>query len=384
MIVRILEKKIIDRLLNTKKSVILYGPRQVGKTTLAHHILDQLKLKTLRINADEKIYSDVLSSRDLDKINQLIHGYDVVFIDEAQRIENIGINLKIIIDQHPEIKVLATGSSSFDLANKISEPLTGRIWSFHLFPISCEEILNQNTAFEYHRNLENYLLFGSYPELLSYTLTKDKIAYLHQISQASLYKDILEFAEIKHANKITKLLQLLAYQVGNEVSLSELGNALELSKETINRYIDLLEKSFVIFRLSGFSRNLRKEVSKMDKIYFYDLGIRNSLMGNFNALHLRSDAGSLWENFLIVERMKYNHYHQHYKNTYFWRVYTGAEIDYIEEGEGKLHAYEIKWKSKASRSGDSWLKAYPDAAFSVIHQDNYMPFITDPERLAIP
>lgn len=376
MIPRIIEKLIIERLLHTTKSVILYGPRQVGKTTLAHHILDQLKLKTLRIDADEKIYSDVLSSRDLNKIDQLIHGYEVLFIDEAQRIENIGINLKIIIDHHPEMKVLATGSSFFDLANKISEPLTGRIWSIHLFPISCEELLFQNSPFEYHRNLETYLLYGTYPELLSYPLEKDKIAYLHQISQASLYKDILEFAEIKHANKITKLLQLLAYQAGNEVSLSELGNALELSKETVNRYIDLLEKSFVIFRLSGFSRNLRKEVSKMDKIYFYDLGIRNSLIENFSPLHLRNDAGSLWENFLIIERMKYNHYHQHYWNTYFWRVYTGAEIDYIEEGEGKLHAYEFKWKQKSSRSGDSWLKAYPNAHFSLIHQENYLSFIT--------
>ncbi len=384
MIPRIIEKLITERLLHTTKSVVLYGPRQVGKTTLAHHILDQLTLKTLRIDADEKIYSDVLSSRDLNKIDQLIQGYEVLFIDEAQRVENIGINLKIIIDHHPEMKVLATGSSSFDLANKISEPLTGRIWSFHLFPISSEELLSQTTPFEYHRNLETYLLYGTYPELLSYPLEKDKIAYLQQISQASLYKDILEFAEIKHANKITKLLQLLAYQAGNEVSLSELGNSLELSKETVNRYIDLLEKSFVIFRLSGFNRNLRKEVSKMDKIYFYDLGIRNSLIGNFTPLHLRNDAGSLWENFLIIERMKYNHYHQLYRNTYFWRVYTGAEIDYIEEGEGNLHAYEFKWKSKSSRSGDSWLKAYPDAHFSVIHQENYLPFISDPERFAVP
>lgn len=377
MIPRIIEKLIIEKLLHTTKSVILYGPRQVGKTTLANHILDQLKFKTLRIDGDEKIYSDILSSRDLNKIDQLIQGYEVLFIDEAQRIENIGINLKIIIDHHPEMKILATGSSSFDLANKISEPLTGRIWSFHLFPISCEELLLQSTPFEYHRNLETYLLYGSYPELFSYPLEKDKIAYLQQISQASLYKDILEFADIKHASKITKLLQLLAYQAGNEVSLSELGNSLELSKETVNRYIDLLEKSFVIFRLGGFNRNLRKEVSKMDKIYFYDLGIRNSLVGNFTPLHLRNDSGSLWENFLIIERMKYNHYHQHYKNTYFWRVYTGAEIDYIEEGEGKLHAYEFKWKQKSSRSGDSWLKAYPDANFSLIHQENYIPFITN-------
>jgi predicted AAA+ superfamily ATPase len=270
MIPRLIEKQIIDRILHTKKSVVLYGPRQVGKTTLAKSIVKQLGLKTLSINADEKKYHEVLSSQDLDTIDRLISGFQLLFIDEAQRIENIGINLKIIIDNHPEMRILATGSSSFDLSNKVSEPLTGRVWTYNLFPISCEELLTTETEFDFHQNLENYLLYGSYPEVFSYQKTSDQIAYLEEIASSYLYKDILEYADIKYADKISKLLKLVALQIGNEVSLSELGNALEISKETVNRYLDLLEKSFVVFRLSGFSRNLRKEVTKMDKIYFYD------------------------------------------------------------------------------------------------------------------
>jgi predicted AAA+ superfamily ATPase len=375
MILRIIEKQIIDRLLTTNKSVILYGPRQIGKTTLAKSIIKQVGLKTLVINADEKKYDEILSSQDLAKIDRLIAGYQLVFIDEAQRIENIGINLKIIIDSHPEMRILATGSSSFDLSNKISEPLTGRVWTYNLFPISCEELLATTSEFEYHQNLENYLLYGSYPEVFSYPKTSDQIDYLKQISTSYLYKDILEFAEIKYADKISKLLKLVALQLGNEVSLSELGNALDISKETVNRYLDLLEKSFVLFRLSGFSRNLRKEVTKMDKIYFYDLGIRNSLLGNFNAITYRSDLGSMWENFLLLERMKRNHYHRHFASPYFWRTHTGSEVDYVEDFGGVLYGFEFKWNQGKSRSKESWLKTYPDASYTVINQENFFDFI---------
>lgn len=219
---------------------------------------------------------------------------------------------------------------------------------------------------------DNYLLFGSYPEVFSYPKSSDQIAYLEQISTSYLYKDILEFAEIKYADKISKLLKLVALQVGNEVSLSELGGALDISKETVNRYLDLLEKSFVLFRLSGFSRNLRKEVTKMDKIYFYDLGIRNSLLGNFNSLQFRTDLGSMWENYLLVERMKRNQYHGHFASSYFWRTHTGSEIDYVEDFGGKLYGYEFKWTQSKSRSKESWIKTYPDASFSIINQDNYL------------
>jgi hypothetical protein len=377
MIPRLIEKQIIDRLLHTNKSVVLYGPRQVGKTTLVKSIVRQLGLKTLSINADEKKYHKVLSSQDLNTIDRLISGFQLLFIDEAQRIENIGINLKIIIDNHPEMRILATGSSSFDLSNKVSEPLTGRVWTYNLFPISCEELLATETEFEFHQNLENYLLYGSYPEVFSYQKTSDQIAYLQEIACSYLYKDILEFADIKYADKISKLLKLVALQIGNEVSLSELGNALEISKETVNRYLDLLEKSFVIFRLSGFSRNLRKEVTKMDKIYFYDLGIRNSLAGNFNSLSYRTDTGNLWENFLIVDRFKLNHYHQNFASTYFWRTHSGSEIDYVEEWGGTLNAYEFKWTQNHSRSKESWLKTYPDSRFSVVNRENFFDFVRE-------
>jgi predicted AAA+ superfamily ATPase len=375
MIKRILGKQIIKRLIKTKKSVILYGPRQVGKTTLAKSIIKKIGLKTLFINADDKIYNDVLSSQDLNKIEGLISGYQLIFIDEAQKIENIGINMKLIIDSHPEIRILATGSSSFDLSNKVSEPLTGRVWTYTLFPISCEELINESSEFEYNRDLENHLLYGSYPEIFKYKNLKDKAAYLKQLTNSYLYKDILEYADIKHADKINKLLRLIALQIGNEVSLSELGNSLDISKETVARYLDLLEKSFVIYTLRGFSRNLRKEVTKMNKIYFIDLGVRNSIIENFNSLELRNDSGALWENFLIIERIKKSQYHQNFVSPYFWRLNTGAEMDYIEDGGGKLIAYEFKFGKKHSKSKESWLKNYPGSTFKLINQKNYLEFL---------
>lgn len=375
MIKRILEKQIIKRLIKTKKSVILYGPRQVGKTTLAKSIIEKIGLKTLFINADDKIYNDVLSSQDLNKIDGLISGYQLIFIDEAQKIENIGINMKLIIDSHPEIRILATGSSSFDLSNKVSEPLTGRVWTYTLFPISCEELIDESSEFECNRDLENHLLYGSYPELFRYKNLKDKVAYLKQLTNSYLYKDILEYADIKYADKINKLLRLIALQIGSEVSLSELGNSLDISKETVVRYLDLLEKSFVIYTLRGFSRNLRKEVTKMNKIYFIDLGVRNSIIENFNSLELRNDCGALWENFLIIERMKKNQYHQNFVSPYFWRLNTGAEMDYIEDGDGKLIAYEFKFGKKNSKSKESWLKNYPGSTFKLINQKNYLDFL---------
>lgn len=375
MIKRTLEKEIIKRLTKTKKSVILYGPRQVGKTTLAKTIIEKIGLKTLFINADDKIYNDVLSSQDIKQIDRLISGYQLIFIDEAQKIENIGINMKLIIDSHPEIRILATGSSSFDLSNKIAEPLTGRVWTYTLFPVSCEELIDESSEFEYNRDLEKNILYGSYPELFMYKNTKDQIAYLKQLTNSYLYKDILEYADIKHADKINKLLKLIALQIGSEVSLSELSISLGISRETVSRYLDLLEKSFVIYTLRGFSRNLRKEVTKMNKIYFIDLGVRNSIIENFNSLEFRNDAGALWENFLIIERMKKNHYDQNFVSPYFWRLHTGAEIDYLEDGGGKLMGYEFKFGKNISKSKESWLKTYPKAKFKLINQKNYLDFI---------
>jgi len=335
-------------------------------------------LKTLFINGDDKTYNEVLSCQDIKKIDKLISGYDLLFVDEAQRIENIGINMKLIIDSHPEIKILATGSSSFDLANKVSEPLTGRVWTYNLFPISTEELLSQGESeFEHSQKLEDYMLFGSYPEIFSYKTAIEKIAYLKQLTNSYLYKDILEYSEIKHADKIDKLLRLIALQIGNEVSLSELADTLNINKETVGRYLDLLEKSYVIFTLKGFNKNLRKEVSKMNKIYFFDLGVRNSIIENFSSLDNRTDSGSMFENYLIVERMKHNQYHQNFTSSYFWRLNTGAEMDYVEMGGGKLKAFEFKFGKNKSKSKESWLNAYPEAKFELVDRENYLEFIKE-------
>ncbi len=375
MIKRSLEKEIIHQLTNTGKSVILYGPRQAGKTTLSKSIIQKINKKTLVINGDDKKYNSVLSSQDLHQLEGLVSGYELIFIDEAQRIENIGINLKLIIDNLPNIRILATGSSSFDLANKISEPLTGRVWTYTLYPIAISELLEEKSPYDIKTNLENNLLYGSYPEIYKYKNHKDKISYLHQLTTAYLYKDILEYADIKHAEKIDRLLKLLALQIGNLVSMSELANSLGINRETVINYIDLLKKSFVIFSVSGFNRNQRKEISKMDKIYFYDLGVRNSIIGNFNPTDSRTDTGNLFENLMIVERIKSNSYKQLYGNNYFWRLNTGAEIDYVEDSGGKLSGYEFKLTKERSTSKTSWQNAYPEAELQIINKDNFIKFL---------
>lgn len=375
MIKRQILSEITERVLSFNKIVIIYGARQVGKTTLAKELIESLPFKTLQINADELRYQTILSSRDLSQMQRLVEGYELVFIDEAQRIPDIGINLKILHDAMPELKVVVTGSSSFELANKTKEPLTGRTWTYELFPISVGELRNDLNPFELDEKLEELLLYGSYPDIFSLKNINDKTDYLRELSSSYLYKDILELSSIRHADKLSKLLQLLAFQIGSEVSLNELGNALEMSKETVASYIDLLEKSFVLFRLSGFSRNLRKEVSKMDKIYFYDLGVRNALIENFQPLHLRTDVGGLWENFLIIERYKRNHYGNQRANTYFWRTYTGAELDYVEETAGKINGFEFKFRKKKAKIPASWAENYPEAGFGVINKENYQDFI---------
>ena len=370
--------KSIRAKLDSNKIILIYGARQVGKTTLVKMLLDELpSLNTLSINADEKKYIDVLSSRDLLKMRSLVDGYELLFIDEAQRIPDIGINLKILHDGLPDLKIIATGSSSLDLASKTREPLTGRIWTFTLFPIAISELFEINNQFEIDQNLALFLIYGLYPETLSLTNTKDKYQYLQELSSSYLYKDVLEMVSIKHSSKLHDLLRLLAFQIGSQVSFSELANALGMSKDTVISYIDLLEKSFVIFRLSGFSRNLRKEVSKMDKIYFYDLGIRNILIDNLNSLDFRDDIGKLWENFLITERKKQLSNQISYANTYFWRTYTGAELDLVEERAGRLFGYEFKFKTKGIKAPKAWLETYPHAEFLQINRDNYFSFLTE-------
>ncbi len=375
MIPRILQSEIKETLNQKPKIIVLYGPRQVGKTTLVKEILKELPRKSIEINADQLKYNDILSSRDLRKMQELIGDNELLFIDEAQRISDIGINLKILHDNLPDLRIIATGSSSFDLANNIQEPLTGRTRTFHLFPISVAELKQQQTDFELKDQLESFLLFGMYPEVIGLKGKKQKLIQLQELTSAYLYKDILQLSNIKHSDKIHKLLQLLAFQTGSLVSIHELGKNLDLSHETVSNYIDLLEKGFIVFRLSGFNRNLRKEVSKMDKIYFYDLGIRNTLIDNFNPLDMRNDVGALWENFLILERKKKLAYEYNFANTYFWRTYTGAELDYVEESGGMLSGYEFKFKPKNKIAPATWIETYENASFQVVNKDNFLDFI---------
>ena len=372
---RILTTTLIEKLTSSKKGIVVYGARQVGKTTLVNEVIKKLGLKTLVINGDQSRFIDIITSRDLAKIQSLVSGYEMLFVDEAQRIPEIGINLKIILDNLPTLKVLVTGSSSLDLASKISEPLTGRVWSYHLYPISLLELSTYKNRAELDNNLEERLIYGSYPEIFSYESLVQKREYLQTISDAYLYRDLIEFGDIKNSSKIRDLLKLLAFQIGSEVSLTELGTSVSMSKDTVSRYIDLLEKSFIVFRLGGFSRNLRKEVTRMDKIFFYDLGVRNILIDNLKSLKDRNDSGALWENFLIIERMKLNASKQALVSSYFWRTHTGAELDYVEEKGGTLFGFEFKSGSKTVKVPAGWLKAYPESKFQCINKNNYLDFI---------
>ena len=377
MIPRSLEAELSQRLHQSNKVLILYGARQVGKTTLARKLIANTPLKVLEINADQRPYSEVLASRDLSRLQGLVSGYELLFVDEAQRISNIGINLKILHDTLPDLRIIATGSSPFDLANQIKEPLTGRTWTYRLYPISIKEWQTHTgkNDFEMGLQLDEWLRFGSYPEVLSFENYADKQAYLEELSSSYLYKDILALANLRYPEKLRQLLKLLAFQIGNLVSIQELAQSLSLNRDTILHYLDLLEKAFVIFRLGGFSRNLRKEVVKMDKIYFQDLGIRNALIGNFNSLTIRNDKGALWENFLITERRKQVEYDRKFGASYFWRTYTGAELDYVEERDGQLFGYEFKWKRSKARPPESWENTYPQAQYQLVNQDNFIPFL---------
>jgi uncharacterized protein len=361
-----------------RKIIILYGQRQVGKTTLAQHILAQFPdKKVLQVNADFSPHTAIFSSRDLNQLRLFINGYDYLFIDEAQRIPDIGINLKILHDNFPQLRILVTGSSSLEIANRIQEPLTGRTWTFQLYPFSSQELSNSIGTFEFHNRLEEWLLYGSYPGVYELDNSTDKVGFLNELSQAYLYKDILELSGIRQSGKLRDLLRLLAFQIGSEVSYNELGQQLGLDTATIIRYIDLLEKTFVLQTVGGFSRNLRKEISKKQKIYFLDLGIRNALIGQFNPLSMRADRGALWENFLFIERQKLLRNNQIRANTFFWRLQTGAELDYIEEYEGNLYGYEFKSGKKTAKTPLAWKETYPDAHFQTINNDNWLPFVLE-------
>lgn len=339
-------------------------------------IIEETGLKCLSINADQLKYIDVLSSRDLAKLKSLVSGYQLLFIDEGQRIPEVGINLKILHDEMPELKILVTGSSSFLLSERVTESLTGRKIVNTLLPISMNELSGHYNTFELFDQLEERLIYGQYPEVVTYENNREKERYLREITESYIYKDILELENIKYPMKIRDILRLLAFQVGAQVSLNELGRQLGLNRETIERYLHLLEQSFIIFKLEAFSTNPRKEISKSQKYYFYDNGIRNVLADNFNALNTRDgkDAGVLWENFVISERYKKIVYNNMNIDSYFWRTYNGVEIDYIEKKNNQLFAYEIKFNKPKPNAPKSWVNNYGDN-YQCITPENFLEFI---------
>ena len=369
-----MRESISDELVKGQKLVVLYGARQTGKTSLLSSITDELPYKTVRVNADQARYQEVFSGQDLRKMQDLVEGYELLFIDEGQKIPDLGIHLKILHDELPSLRVVVTGSSSFDLATKIGEPMTGRKRVFILFPLSQEEMGSMHNSFELKQLLDDFLVFGSYPEVLTQSNRNDRLEVLREIGESYLMKDIIEIGQIRHTQKAYQLLKLLAFQVGSEVSIHELSQSLKLNHETVESYIGLFEKAFVLFRLGGFSRNLRNEIKKSSKIYFWDTGIRNYLIGNLNRLDQRNDSGALFENFLIAERQKWINNHRSLANSYFWRLYTGAEIDYVEENQGALTGYEIKWRKGSIRVPKSWTETYK-ADVRLLNQENYLDFI---------
>lgn len=373
---RALLSKLQDYLL-PGKVLVLYGPRQVGKTTLVHSLMEATSLRSRFVNADELLYREALASQDKQRLKEVFGDAELLIVDEAQRVPEIGLNLKILVDSFPDVRILATGSASFDLANKISEPLTGRKITFTLYPISYNEIVQEFGTLEARNQIERWLVWGGYPAILTTDNPELRTRLLGELVGSYLYRDILEMEVIRRSGKIVDLLRLLAFQIGQEVSIAELATNLALSRQTVGRYLDLLEKVFVIFRVDGFSRNLRKEVTKNSRYYFYDNGVRNSLIQNFNLLKLRNDSGQLWENFLMVERRKSNQLENRQVNAYFWRTYDQKEIDYVEEYGGRLFGFEFKWKSGRIRkpTRTEFMNSYPDSELAVIHQENFTDFL---------
>jgi len=371
---RIYETK--DTYLKKGKVNLLYGPRRVGKTSLIKQLLKDITKKVFLGDGDDIQLRKILSSNDKTTILSALQDYDYIFIDEAQRISDIAWGLKILVDNLPETIIIASGSSSFQLSSQVGAPLTGRSITSMLFPVSTIELKQQFGGMHIIQNLENYLVYGMYPEILNTGNSKDKISYLFELRNSYLLKDILELENIRNADKLYDLLRLIAFQIGNEVSLSELGNALELAKQTISRYLDLLEKAFIIKKIGGYSGNLRKEVTKTNRYYFFDNGIRNAIINNFNMVETRNDIGMLWENFMVMERIKKQHYHEIYSNNYFWRTYDQKEVDFVEEREGKLFGYEFKWNVKNTKIQHEWLSTYNNASFEVIHKEKFLQFIT--------
>jgi uncharacterized protein len=367
----------IQTLVNQKigqgKAILITGPRQTGKTTLLKQIFTDHK-DVLWLNGDDPETRIQLEDVTVTKWKRIIGSKTTLVLDEAQRIKNIGLKLKLITDQIPHVQVVATGSSAFELANEINEPLTGRKWSFHLFPVSYSELENHYGFLDVQKTLGERLVFGSYPEVV--TAEYDQRDVLNQLTDSFLYKDILMWDRVKKPEKLTKLLQALSFQVGSEVSYNELGKTVGLDNQTVENYLSILEQTFVIFRLPPLSRNLRKELKKKRKIYFYDNGIRNAVIAQYQPLELRQDVGALWENWLISERKKWLHYNQVYANSFFWRTVDQQEIDYVEESDGRMTALEFKWNPKKKKNmPKAFAKAYPTSQWQIISPANYYEWL---------
>ncbi len=375
MISRLLENIILQKI-GRKKALIILGARQTGKTTLIKKILTENSEPTLLLNADLPAVQQQLKNPSINELKQVFGKSKLIFIDEAQRIKDIGITLKIIVYEIPDVQLIVTGSSAFELSNTVNEPLTGRKLEYRLFPVSWKELVDYTNYLESLSQLQHRIIFGMYPDVIN-NLGEEKETLLN-LTERYLYKDIIAFQQLRKPEFVQKLLQALAFQVGNEVSYNELSNLLQIDRKTIIHYIDLLEKAFVIFRLPSFCRNLRKELSSKIKIYFYDTGIRNALIGDYRTFELRNDKEALWENFLVAERKKANHYNLRYVNSYFWRTHQKQEIDYIEEADGELQAFEFKWNKNAKfKLPKTFSDAYKNVKAELVTSDNFHNFLTN-------
>ena len=373
-IARTLQAKIEERLA-PGKAVLIYGARRVGKTILLKEIFNKIEGKKMLLIGEDMDVQNMLQNRSVHHYRQLFEGMNLLAIDEAQSIPEIGSVIKLIIDEIPHIQVIATGSSSFDLLNKIGEPLVGRASQFLLTPFSIREIAQKQNGMELRQNLENRIVYGSYPEVVGMTSNTMKEEYLRDIVNAYLLKDILAIDGLRNTAKMNRLLQLVAFQIGSEVSYEELGKQLGMHRETVEKYLDLLSKVFVVYKLGAFSRNMRKEVSKAGKWYFYDNGIRNVIIGDFKDANSRMDMGKLWENFFITEKLKDNQNHLLHCQFHFWRTYDQQEIDLIEEKNEVINAYEMKWGKKLPKAPAGFMKTYTGADFNVVNPDNYLEFL---------
>lgn len=369
-LVRELSENIIKKL-QPNKVVIVCGARRVGKTVLVKEILDKVNEPVLTMSGEDINVHDKLSIRSVENYRQILGSYKVLYIDEAQKIPEIGLKLKLMIDEIEGLKIIISGSSSFDIHKDAGEPLTGRKYTFNLFALSENEYNQVENSISKIDKVRERMIFGNYPELLHLPDREDKIDYLNEMVSSYLLKDILVYENIKNSQKIFNLLRLIAFQIGGEVSLQELGNQLGISKNTVEKYLDLLSKVFILHKVGGFSRNLRKEIIKNSRWYFLDNGIRNAIIANFNSIESRNDIGALWENYMISERLKYQEYKRLSSNNYFWRTYEQQEIDWVEERDGSLFGYEFKWKESKVKIPTQWENTYPNSSFEVINKDNF-------------